>query len=323
MRKNHLLTGIILFVAAMIAAVVPAGADTMSRDFYQTVYVEKGYLALRNAKGYDDKNEIGELYNGDLVKIIEDSKDSDYAYVYSPMHDLYGFVNKNYVWTPAVRKITGKDVFSVIVPRGYLALRSAPGYDYGNELASLYSMDEVIVQNTGDGKYWYVYSPSLDMYGYVDSNYLYGKYTNNDSTDSEYTVQVSDFLALRSGRSAKSDMLAQLHQGDKVVRMYSDENDFDYVYVPSLNMYGYVSREYIVKEGVKKADTNTYGPAYTVDVEYGYLALRSEAKFSDENEIGRLLDGEIVYVKEYTENYWYVYSPRLDMYGYADSRYLV
>ena len=48
-----------------------------------TVQVEKGYLALRNAKAYDKNNEIAQLNTGDQVEIIE-KKDSTYWYVYVP-----------------------------------------------------------------------------------------------------------------------------------------------------------------------------------------------------------------------------------------------
>lgn len=38
------------------------GADRMAATTSYTVTVADGYLALRNAKAYDDKNEIGKLY---------------------------------------------------------------------------------------------------------------------------------------------------------------------------------------------------------------------------------------------------------------------
>ena len=56
----------------------------------------KGYLALRNAKAYDSSNEIGELYTGDTVQLI-DTSDATYWYVHSPKLGKNGFVNKNYL----------------------------------------------------------------------------------------------------------------------------------------------------------------------------------------------------------------------------------
>ena len=63
----------------------------------RTVSVAKGYLALRTAPAYDDSNEIGELYNGDVVELTG-SYSGNYAYVYSYKYDAYGYVNANYIF---------------------------------------------------------------------------------------------------------------------------------------------------------------------------------------------------------------------------------
>ena len=62
----------------------------------KTVKVKSGYLALRNAKAYDDANEIGQLNTGDTVQ-VQDSSGSTYWYVYSPKLGKSGYVNKNYL----------------------------------------------------------------------------------------------------------------------------------------------------------------------------------------------------------------------------------
>ena len=61
-----------------------------------TVSVQSGYLALRNAKAYDDANEIGQLNTGDTVQ-VQDSSGSTYWYVYSSRLGKSGYVNKNYL----------------------------------------------------------------------------------------------------------------------------------------------------------------------------------------------------------------------------------
>ena len=61
-----------------------------------TVQVEKGYLALRNAKAYDKNNEIAQLNTGDQVEIIE-KKDSTYSNVYVTKLGKEGYVDKNYL----------------------------------------------------------------------------------------------------------------------------------------------------------------------------------------------------------------------------------
>ena len=133
----------------------------------RTVHVNSGYLALRTMKAYDSSNEIGQLYTGDTVQILETS-DPQYWYVYSPKYDLNGFVNKDY--------LSGGTVYSaktVSVAKGYLALRSAKSYDTSNEIGQLNTGDTVQVIDSGDSTYWYVYSPKLSNYGYVNKDYLY------------------------------------------------------------------------------------------------------------------------------------------------------
>ena len=61
------------------------------------VYVQSGYLALRTEPAYKYENEIGQLYNGDEVSVIDKSYGT-YWYVYSPKYDTYGYVNSNYLY---------------------------------------------------------------------------------------------------------------------------------------------------------------------------------------------------------------------------------
>ena len=132
-----------------------------------TVSVSKGYLALRNAKAYDSSNEIGKLYSGDTVQLL-DTSDSQYWYVYAPKYDMNGYVNKDYLIGG-----TAYTTKTVSVATGYLALRNAKAYDSSNEIGQLYSGDTVQLIDSSDAQYWYVYSPKLYLYGYVNKDYLY------------------------------------------------------------------------------------------------------------------------------------------------------
>lgn len=70
--------------------------DTMLTDLETyTVKVDSGYLALRSAKAFDASNEVGKLYTGDEVQVLD--KGTDYWAVHS--WDLFngGFVNKDYL----------------------------------------------------------------------------------------------------------------------------------------------------------------------------------------------------------------------------------
>ncbi|MDO5132710.1 MAG: hypothetical protein Q4D81_06990 [Eubacteriales bacterium] len=61
-----------------------------------SVKVETGYLALRNAKAFKKSNEIGKLYTGEEVIILDDS-DPDYWTVYAPTLYKTGYVNCDYL----------------------------------------------------------------------------------------------------------------------------------------------------------------------------------------------------------------------------------
>lgn len=61
-----------------------------------TVKVETGYLALRKAKAFKSSNEIGKLYTGERVIVLDD-RDSEYWTVYAPTISKAGFVNKDYL----------------------------------------------------------------------------------------------------------------------------------------------------------------------------------------------------------------------------------
>ena len=169
-RKN---IAIPMILAATIAAVsVPCSSQiVMASDTYQ-VGVSKGYLALRSAMAYDSSNEIGELYSGDTVEVTEYTT-SDYWYVYSPKLNRSGYVNNDYLYFLSSQPTSSSGSYTVSVAKGYLALRSAKAYDSSNEIGQLYSGDIVQLIDSSDTQYWYIYSPKLSNYGYVNKDYLY------------------------------------------------------------------------------------------------------------------------------------------------------
>lgn len=153
-----------------------AGSPPSSYQGVYTTSVAKGYLALRNAKSFDSSNELGELYNGDQVYAIDTSE--TYWYVYAPSLGMYGYVNSDYLQSgTAGRRASstgpsGSTLYYASVSSGYLALRTEKSYDEANEIGPIYNGEEVWVIDSSTGTYWYVYSPTLDAYGYVNSNYL-------------------------------------------------------------------------------------------------------------------------------------------------------
>ena len=163
--------------AALFALVFTLSLPVTAKESFAgtiyTVSVAKGYLALRTAKAYDSRNEIGELYTGDTVEVT-DTSDNTYWYVYSSKLNKSGYVNKNYLvgGSTASTAVT-YPTKTVSVAKGYLALRTAKAFDDSNEIGQLYSGDTVEVRDTSDSTYWYVYSPKLGKEGYVNCNYLY------------------------------------------------------------------------------------------------------------------------------------------------------
>lgn len=217
-------------VLALPAAAIPAFAS----ESY-TVTVAKGYLALRNAKAYNDANEIGQLKTGDTVEVSDTN--GTYWTVYSSRLGLTGYVNRAYLANSSGSR-------TVEVSSGYLALRSAKSYNSSNEVGKLYDGDTVQIANTKDDTYWLVYAPDLGKGGYVNKNYL------SDSETVTYptrTVKVkSGYLALRSARAYDSaNEIGRLYNGDTVEIRDSSSADYWYVYSSKLDKSGYVNKNYL------------------------------------------------------------------------------
>ncbi len=97
-----------------------------------------------------------------------------------------GHVNQKYNWikesnssnTSRIKEQRGQmshdnDTFTVNVASSYLALRNAAVTDPSNEIAQLSNGTMVQVKEYGT-QFDYVYVPSIDMYGYVNNDYLAG-----------------------------------------------------------------------------------------------------------------------------------------------------
>lgn len=331
--RNRLYRGILLLAAAVAMVLflpVMAGKSFAALETY-TVKVDSGYLALRTAKAYDASNEIGELYTGDTVQVL-DASDSAYWYVYSAKLGKYGYVNKDYLQGGSIggSVLPSGSLYLVKVDSGYLALRTAKAYDASNEIGELYTGDMVQVLDSSDTGYWYVYSPKYDKYGFVNKDYLVGGSVSNLSlsTGSLYSVKVdSGYLALRSAKAYDAaNEIGELYTGDMVQVVDSSDTGYWYVYSPKHDRYGYVNKDYLtggVVGGGTSSQASASGTTYTVRVNSGYLALRNAKAYDAANEIGELYTGDTVQVLDTADaTYWYVYSPKYDKYGYVNKDYL-
>ena len=242
MKKENVWSGILKWAVMLVFVFVlsvPAGSWICKAATTYTVSVSSGYLALRTAKAYDERNEIGELYTGDTVQ-VQDTSDATYWYVYSPKHGKSGYVNRNYLIG------AGSSVgstWTVRVASGYLALRTAKAYDSRNEIGELYTGDTVQVQDTSDATYWYVYSPKHGKSGYVNKNYLY----SSGSSCVTKTVRVATgYLALRTAKAYdERNEIGELYTGDTVQVQDTSDSTYWYVYSPKHGKYGYVNKNYL------------------------------------------------------------------------------
>ena len=332
-----------LMMALSLAACmvrIPVGSTAVfAASQYYRVSVATGYLALRTAMAYDSRNEIGELYTGDVVEYVN-SGNGTYWYVYSPKLNLYGYVNSSYLVStkapmptatpvPVKPKAVQNGNYGVRVSSGYLALRTAMAFDSRNEIGELYNGDTVQYAGPGNEDYWYVYSPKYNKYGYVNCVYLY--YINTSQPDSSavvcgtYQVGVSSgYLALRSAMEMNaSNEIGALYTGDTVEFLKAGDGTYWYVYSPKYDQYGYVNKNYLTYLRNDYANV-TSGSNFRVSVPAnGYLALRTDMVYDSTNEIGRLYTGDTVqYIRDGNGTYWYVYSPKLGRYGYINRVYV-
>ena len=221
-----------------------------ARSFPMTASVASGYLALRSAKAFDYANEIGQIYSGQTVYVI-DTSEGLYWWVYAPTLGKYGYVNSDYLKgnVPSSYSSAVTNVWTVRVDSGYLALRTAKAFDRANEIGALYTGQTVQVIDTSEGQYWWVYAPTLGKYGYVNSDYLVsgGTYSYGYATNIPKTVRVaSGYLALRTAKAFDSaNEIGELYTGQTVYVQDASDSQYWWVYAPTLGKYGYVNKDYL------------------------------------------------------------------------------
>ncbi len=214
------------------------------------------------------------------------------------------------------------DVFTVHVNDGYLALRTAPAYDYSNEIGSLYNGETVTVNGQQTGDYVWVYSSKYGRSGYVNWNYLVG-YTSSSAASATHQVSglKSGYLALRTAAAYdNNNIIGKLYNGDYVTVTGGTSGNYVWVTSSSLGKSGYVNKNYLTQLSVSTAQS---GDMVVTNLKSGYLALRTAAAYDYSNEIGKLYNGDYVTVTGgVSGDYIWVTSSKLGLSGYVNKNYL-
>ena len=207
------------------------------------------------------------------------------------------------------------------------------------EFASLHSGELVYRIGRGvtdNANYSFVYSEKLkDSFGYIDGYFL-TPYSNEVTKGETYYVTQNDTPAYNDDN--RSVELFRLNRNTAVTVMSKRVTDVWLVRNQGNDVYGYIDKNMLSENRVEeKNDSSSVSDGrligagdapesgyevYTVTVEAGFLALRSEEAFDDSNILGEMYNGEEVYVLENTGTYFYVYSPKLGFYGYANGKNL-
>ena len=314
-------------------------------DYYVTGC--KDVMKVRETEEKDGKV-VAKLDNGEKVSLVEKGDDR-YWKVYVEAEDVTGYIDYHYltnksdaVMEPATKYVNvGKDET--------LTILSTPDTE-AVSLGVAESGEEVTVLAMSGDQYSYIYAPGKSAFGYVESSKLSDEKPEIKEEDAAatantqqapqkagdllgpgnppanyqgvYYINVSKgYLALRNAKAFDaSNEIGKMYNGDYVYALRTNEQ-YWYVYSPSLGSYGYTNSDYLVSS---YASVNIYNDnVYYANVSTGYLALRNAKAFDSANEIGKIANGQEVDVIDFsTGTYWYVYVPDLDAYGYVNSEYL-
>lgn len=344
--------GVIVIAAAVILVknFLPkneAKVET-SGDYYVTGCKE--VLKVREEEDKESKV-LTKLDNGEKVSLMEKSE-GNYWKVYIEAEEVIGYIDYHYltnksdaVTDPVTRYVNVKKDAS-------LTIFSTPDED-GAALGMAERGDEVTVLAKPDETYAYIYAADESAYGYVERSKLSEDKPKEETKESAkkedsapaqaqaatevlgagsppssyqgvYYVNVaSGYLALRNAKAFDaSNEIGKMYNGDYVQAIRTNEQ-YWYVYSPSLGAYGYTNSDYLAGSAPSSGSAKAYDNIYYASVSSGYLALRSAQAYDASNEIGKIANGQEVSVVDVSGGtYWYVYVPALDQYGYVNSEYL-
>ena len=160
-----LIAALTIGTAAMTAAVPPSA--TVADGYYVTT--ANSFLSLRAGAGTNFR-ELDRL--GKYTSVRVDEIAGDWAYVFVPSRNEYGYVYMGYLTPDGNSGYNNGSVKTCCVKESYLALRTAPSFQRENEIGKIWAGQTVNVQWYTNNGYAYVYAPTLGMNGYVNASFI-------------------------------------------------------------------------------------------------------------------------------------------------------
>ena len=282
--------------------------DTSS---YNTMFVTGASTVqvVEDAKG--SGTVIGVLNYGESVSVIKsivadknDAEGSSMSFIYSETLGNFGYI-KTANLVDLYDEITYGQVY-------YVAVDNANFYtDQAGSavLATLSKNDMVTILAKMSSGVWRAVNKSEEM-GYINSGILSEQKIEKKTTSSSKVTSSKTESKAESKVESKAESKVESKAESKVESKAESKVES--------------KKEPSVYTGLGDPPTSGY-TTYTVDVDIGYLALRSDESSDPDSIIGELYYGEYVYVIDASGTYWYVYSPNKGMYGFisGNSEYLL
>lgn len=213
------------------------------------VYVATGRLDdglnLRQGPGVKYEKVLSyEMPNGTMLLL--EGKQGDWYKVAVEGSHVEGWVNSKYTSTnmPSYTE-NHYDTIYVATVNDTLTLRTGPSPKYG-EIGDLVYSEPLYVYRTS-GKWAYVYAPSQEAYGWVNSSYTLRSLDAKppETTPITKTVNVhNDTLVLRASASKNSTEIDRLVNGT-TVEIEGQQGVWRKVYVPSSGLIGWVHSAFL------------------------------------------------------------------------------
>lgn len=294
---------------------------------YQTMYVTGAaeIEVFPDAKG--KSSAIGLLKYGDSVSFIKSvaGNDDEYglSFVYSQSLETFGYI-KNANLIDVYDEVTYGEIY-------YISDNNTPFYSERTcvNVSSNLSKNEMVavLARFSDG-IWRV-STKTNSIGYIPYSLLSAERIEKKVVSSKPESAVS---AVPSKAESKTESKAESIVESTVESTVESKAEIEAPIVSSPNANvdsetssssesSIVPSQYV---GAGEAPVSGY-TYYVVDVDIGYLSLRSAPSSDPANEIGKLYYQESVYVIESDGEFWYVYAPSCGKYGFVkgDNGYLI